>query len=181
MPKIKVEMSPKSLQRTIDSLRQYKASVERKTELLRKRVAEVLKELVETGFNGNIYNDIIHQGMRAPNVDVILNNEREGVSVVIADGEEAVFAEFGAGVYYNGPVGSFPHPNRPAGIVAIGTYGKGYGSRQIWGYYDSETGELRLTHGTPASMPMYHAVQEIAKRLPEIAREVFRKGEGTDD
>ena len=39
------------------------------------------------------------------------------------------------------------------------------------GYY--EDGELIITRGTPASMPMYNAVQEVTKKAIEIAREVF--------
>ena len=41
-----------------------------------------------------------------------------------------------------------------------------------WGYY--EDGELVITRGTPASMPMYNAVQKVTKRAIEIAREVFQ-------
>ena len=94
-------------------------------------------------------------------------------SSVIANGEEAVFAEFGAGVYYNGPVGSFPHPNKPIGVVAIGKYGHGYGSREIWVFYDKNR-EPKFTHGTPASMPMYHAMQELIQIAPQIAKEALK-------
>jgi len=101
---------------------------------------------------------------------VYANNDDE-ISVVIADGKEAVFIEFGAGVYYN-PSGS-AHPSRPPGIVNIGEYGKGYGKRQIWGYYD-EKKQLHLTHGTPASMPMFYAAKAIAEQILGISKDVFQ-------
>lgn len=170
MPKISMKLNSASVDAALREVQQYGRSLSRKTDELRRRVAQVLSEMVSEGFNGAQYDDVIHEGTRVPDVQVTVS-EKGDVSVVIAHGKEAVFAEFGAGVYYNGPAGSFPHPNPPAGIVAIGTYGEGRGARKIWGYYDN--GELKLTHGTPASMPMYHAVQEIARRLPDIAKEVF--------
>lgn len=170
MPKISLKLNSASVDAALQEVQQYGRGLSRKTDELRRRIAQVLSEMVREGFNGAAYNDVLHEGTRVPDVQVTVS-EKGAVSVVVAHGKEAVFAEFGAGVYYNGPAGSFPHPAPPAGIVAIGTYGKGYGARKIWGYY--EDGELKLTHGTPASMPMYRAVQEIGRRLPDIAKEVF--------
>lgn len=155
----------------------YEKGLEEKTERLRVKVARILRGLCSAGFNGSAYDDvsrvengkIIYEGMEVPDVKVTIKQEGN-VSIVIADGKEAVFAEFGAGVYYN-PGGS-PNPLSPPGVVAIGTYGRGRGSRKVWGFYD-EQGSLHLTHGTPASMPMYRAIQAVAQRLPELAREVF--------
>lgn len=166
--KIKMKLNSASVERALSQVKSYGHSLEDKTERLRKRVAEELADLCREGFNGSVYDDIIHEGTRVPDVKVSIDDKGQA-TVVIAHGKEAVFAEFGAGVYYN-PSGS-PNPLSAPGVVAIGTYGKGRGARQVWGFY--EDGELKLTHGTPASMPMYHAIQEISRRLPDIAREVF--------
>ncbi len=166
--KLKIRLNSDSAEKALAQVREYEKSLKSKTERLRQRVAEEIQKLAETGFNGSVYDDILMEGTRVPNVKVV-TEEKGKVSVVIAYGKEAVFAEFGAGVYYN-PGGS-PHPLQPPGIVEIGTYGKGYGARKVWGFL--ENGELRLTHGTPASMPMYRALQEVSARLEEIAREVF--------
>ena len=99
-------------------------------------------------------------------------DERENVSIVIAAGEDAVWVEFGAGVYHNGSAGSSPHPEGSKLGFTIGGYGKGMGKRQTWGFY--EDGELRLTHGTPAVMPMYNAVKAVCDEIADIAKEVFR-------
>lgn len=172
MAEIKFELSPNSIEKAIKELKKQKKIMLKKLELLQNRVAEELQKEVETGFNGAIYNDVLLEGKSVPNVQVSLESDGK-LTFVVAYGKEAVFAEFGAGVYYN-PGGS-PHPNIPVGIVEIGEYGKGYGKRKVWGYYD-ESGDLKLTHGTPASMPMYHAVKRVAEMVPELAREIFKGG-----
>lgn len=168
MPKISLSLSSESVESAIQQVKAYQREIDKKLEQVCDIVGQRLKELVSTGFNGAGYDDVLHEGMKVPDVSVTVKSEG-GITLVIADGPEAVFAEFGAGVYYN-PNGS-PNPLKPAGVVPIGTYGKGYGSRKIWGYY--KDGELKLTHGTPASMPMYLALQEIIPQIPQIVREVF--------
>ena len=91
--------------------------------------------------------------------------------MVIANGEDAVWVEFGAGVYHNGSVGSSPHPKGAELGMTIGSYGNGRGSRRVWGYYDE--GGLVLTRGTPAQMPMYSAAKAVCEKIDEIARRVF--------
>jgi hypothetical protein len=57
-------------------------------------------------------------------------------------------------------------------MAAIGTYGKGNGAKEVWGYLGSD-GKIHLTRGTPASMPLYKAVQSVSRDIARIAREVF--------
>ena len=67
---------------------------------------------------------------------------------------------------------SYPRP-RPDSVAKIGEYGQGKGKQNTWGYYD-DGGNLILTHGTPAAMPMYHAERTMEQEIKRIAREVFR-------
>lgn len=172
MPKITLRLNDASIAAAIKEVKKYKADLREKAEKIRIEVAKRLANLCEEGFNGAAYDDVLYEGTKVPDVSVTVD-EKENITLVIAHGKEAIFAEFGAGVYYN-PSGS-PHPSRPAGIVAIGEYGYGYGKRKVWGYYD-ESGELKLTHGTPASAPVYFAAKEIVEQIPEIAKEVFKGG-----
>ena len=87
-----------------------------------------------------------------------------------AEGKAVAFIEFGAGVYHNSGE-PYPKP-RPDGIVGIGQYGKGLGKRQAWGFKD-DSGELVITHGNPAAMPMWYASEEMRKNILKIAKEVF--------
>ena len=83
-----------------------------------------------------------------------------------------MFIEFGSGTSYNGAVGSSPHPKGEEFGYTIGSYGKGYGARKVWGYY-AESGELVLTRGVKATMPVYEADKEIIKSVTKVARKVF--------
>lgn len=94
------------------------------------------------------------------------------VAKLVLEGRESLFIEYGAGVYHNTAAGDTPHPLGKEFGYLIGTYGMGNGAKQVWGYY-SESGELVLTRGTKATMPMYHADQAIILMAEEIVREVF--------
>ena len=92
-------------------------------------------------------------------------------------GKDVAFIEFGAGVHYNGAGGESPNPyGAPLGMI-IGSYGLGHGLEDHWFYRDSETGESKMSHGTEAAMPMYHASVKIREKnsFLSIAREVFSK------
>ncbi len=93
-------------------------------------------------------------------------------ATLVLEGKEILFIEFGAGVSYNGSVGSSPHPKGQENGFLIGTYGMGHGSQKVWGYY-ADSGELVLTHGTKATMPMYEASLKIRNEVLKIAKDVF--------
>lgn len=167
---ISFTLDPSSIDKAIREVQQYKAEIVRKTELLRERVATLIAWEAAQGFSSAIVTDLINGEMRNGSVDVQVD-ERGGISVIIAIGDDAAFIEFGAGVYYNGSVGSSPHPKGAELGMTIGSYGKGHGAKNVWGFY--EDGELRLTHGTPAAMPMYNAMKEVCADIANIAKEVF--------
>lgn len=94
-------------------------------------------------------------------------------ATLIVEGRELLFIEFGSGTSYNGAVGSSPHPKGEEFGYTIGSYGKGYGARKVWGYY-AESGDLVLTRGVKATMPVYEADMEIIKSVTRIAKRVFK-------
>lgn len=105
----------------------------------------------------------------------VMNGEKKGdMSVTLRlQGEQAVFVEFGAGVYYNGAAGSSPHPYGVELGYTIGDYGWGFGQFDEWGYTDAN-GKYRLTHGTPAAMPLYNAGVAIKQNARILALAHFR-------
>lgn len=167
-------LSEKEINRAIKELAKYKQEIIRKTELLREKVAERLADEARSGFSGAIVDErILKGGSTSPQyaqVDVSVDN-RGSVTVVVASGEDAVWVEFGAGVYFNGSPGSSPHPHGVELGMTIGGFGKGNGKKETWGFY--EDGELMLSHGTPARMPMTRAVTTVCNDIQEIAKEVF--------
>lgn len=170
-------LSEREIDRAIRELKQFQKSFEEKCEELLRRVAERLAEEAQSGFNGAIVDDLTAKSGSPRTAQVTVNVEkRDDGYVVVADGEDAVWVEFGAGVYHNGSAGQSPNPlaanatGVPNAPIAIGTFGKN-GKKKTWGFY--ENGELKITHGTPAKMPMYNAVQTVSREVVSIAREVF--------
>lgn len=169
--KISFGLSANEINRAIRELNKYKQDLIRKTELLRERIAERIADEARSGFSGAIVDDLL-KGTK-PTAEVTVSVEAKGdITVVIANGQDAIWVEFGAGVYHNGGAGSSPHPKGGELGMTIGSYGKGNGKKQTWGFRD-EKGELHLTHGTPAKMPLYNAVKIVCDEIENIAKEVF--------
>ena len=163
-------LSTSEIDRAMKELADYKQEILQKTELLREKVAERLADEAKNGFSGAVVDDLTRGGQRFAQVDVSVDN-RGSVTVVVASGEDAVWVEFGAGVYHNGSPGSSPHPHGAELGMTIGGFGKGNGKKEVWGFY--EEGELKLTRGTPARMPMALAVTTVCNDIQSIAKEVF--------
>lgn len=156
-----MSLSAVSINKAIKELRDYKAWVQKKSDELTERLAKIGAMEATVRFSSAYYDgdkDV------AVSVEDIPNGWK-----IVASGNSVFFIEMGAGVYYNG---SEPYPNRPPGVSGIGEYGQGKGKQDTWGYYGSN-GELKLTHGTPAAMPMHHASLVMEQEIKRIAREVF--------
>ena len=168
---IKFGLNTKDISRAIRELEKYKLDFQKKVDIYRKKVAEEIAMVASLNFGSAMIDDRLRGGARKPNVQVRVV-DGGNITIVVADGEDAIWCEFGAGVYHNGSVGTSPNPWGSEHGFTIGSYGFGHGRQTAWGYYDD--GELVITRGTPASMPMYNAVQEVTKRAIEIAREVWK-------
>ena len=168
--KITIGLSEQDIDRAIRELAQYKADFTQKVELLREKVAERLADEARSGFTGAIADDLVKGGQRLADVKVSVDN-RGSLTVVVASGEDAVWVEFGTGVYHNSSPGSSPHPSGAELGFTIGSFGKGNGKKETWGFY--EDGELKLSRGTPATMPMYRAMQTVCNDIKKITREQF--------
>lgn len=167
---ITFELSDKGINDALKQLRMYRMAVENKTKELQNRIAERISQEALANFASAVCDDLVNGGTRPASVGISIETG-ETTSVVIASGTDAVFCEFGAGVYHNGAVGSSPHPKGAELGMTIGSYGKGYGARRVWGYYEGDT--LVLTRGTPASMSMYNAFKAVCDEIYTIAKEVF--------
>lgn len=159
---IKMGLSTKSINNAIKELKAFRDSLEGKKDKLLKELGEIGVREASVRFTTAMYD-----GVNDSRVSLEATNN--GYAIV-ASGKVVAFIEFGAGVYHNG---SEPYPDpRPAGIVGIGEYGKGYGKRNTWVYID-EAGDKVFTHGNPAAMPMWYASEEMRSQIETIARRVF--------
>ena len=161
---IKMSLSPKSIGQVIKELRAYRDSLENRKQQLLDELAKIGLNEAQVRFTNAMYDGINDS-------DVTLRTIENGYQIV-AEGKAVAFIEFGTGVHYN-PTDPYPKA-RPEGIVGIGEYGKGYGKRQAWGF-KNESGELVITHGNPAAMPMWYASEEMRNSILTIARRVFGK------
>ena len=161
---IKMSLSSKSLDQALKELRAYRDSIETRKQELVEELANIGLNEAQVRFTSAMYDGVNDS-------EVTLKTIENGYQIV-AEGKAVAFIEFGTGVYYN-PTEPYPK-TRPDGIVGIGEYGKGYGKRQAWGF-KNESGDLVITHGNPAAMPMWYASEEMRNSILTIARRVFGK------
>ena len=159
---IKVGLSEQDINRAIKDLNRYKQEFLKREKRLLEGLAEIGLKEASVRFTTAMYDG-------TNDVSVRLDTTKNGYAIV-AEGKVVAFIEFGAGVYHNG---NEPYPNpRPSGIVGIGEYGQGKGKRKAWGYED-ENGEVVITRGNPAAMPMWYASEEIKNSVLKVVKEVF--------
>ena len=159
---IKMDLSTSSIDNAIKEIKAFRDSLNTKKYRL-------LEELTKIGLGEASvrFTTAMYDGVNDSDVKAELTHF--GYRIV-AQGHAVFFIEFGAGVYHN-PGEPYPDP-RPKGVVGIGEYGKGYGKRQAWGFVD-DTGDVVVTHGNPAAMPMWYASEEMQRNILKIAKEVF--------
>ena len=174
---ITLGLSQKSVEKALKQLRQYKQWLRNKTTELVKALAEVGIPVIDENMAKASYT-YDEKGVRSGSDTshhsyVEMKSAGEYVEAkLIVEGKELMFIEFGAGVFYNGAAGSSKHPKGVVNGMVIGSYGEHHGVQKVWGYYDDD-GNLVLTHGVEAQMPVYKADMEIIQKYVEVARRVF--------
>ena len=141
---------------------------------IREEVAERIKTSAEQGFASSIADAIYVGGSEVVGGNVSVTVEDSGdTTSVVASGPDALFMEYGAGVHFNGEAGKSPHPNGEDAGMLIGEYGRHMGRHESWAIPGSTHTNPIITHGTPASMPMYNAAEAVNAEKVDIAREVL--------
>lgn len=142
---------------------QFPKDIEDKIRQLQLRLADIGIRVAKVGFA-----NVQYDGKNDVEVDSSPEWDNDNTLIIRASGASILFIEFGAGVY-----GGDLHPLFGL-VMPRGTYGKGYGKRRTWGFYD-DAGNKVLTHGNPANRAMYDAGQEMRRQIVDIAKEVFRQ------
>lgn len=165
---ISFSLDAASIDRAIAEVKAFRDDFLQKCNRLRQLVGERIAWSASHGFSTALVSDVIIGQGNSNDVQVTVEDDGS-VTTVIADGNEALFIEFGAGVYNNGPAGTSPHP---WGTYTIGSYGKGNGAKNAWGYRNAD-GTITVTRGTPAAMPMYRGMQDAINAFDSLVQEVF--------
>ena len=157
-----------------DSISKAIAEIEDYKRILLNNTRCFVERLVEEGFRV-VDANMVTAGDSSPEHMNIVKISADGSCVratLTVKGHDLLFIEFGAGIHYNGAVGTSPNPFGEKMGYTIGSYGKGKGANDYWRYLD-ESGRWKTSHGTQASMPMYKADMEIRSKFLSIAKEVF--------
>lgn len=175
----KSDLSISGINNLIKELKAYQKNFKEKVEEFVRKLAETGIKVIDENMEKAAFtydSKGIQSGADTTHQTEVKVSSRNNMikAELIVTGESLLFIEFGAGVYYNAPPGQSIHPKGKEFGFVIGSYGKGHGVQKVWGYYD-DNGDLVLTHGVEATMPLYKAEMEIIKNVTKVAKEVFGK------
>jgi len=174
-------LSSKSVEAAIKKIERYQEDLQDKCYELISRLVDdvglpVIKARVDKakGDSDKDYNYIVVDDWDNPDPNV------KAIELKVS-GDQFIFIEFGAGIHFNGPVGSSSSPVGEQLGYTIGSYsrrggnGLSYGQYDKWRYIDS-SGVEHESYGTEGTAPVYSAAQAMRNDIARIAGEVFGKG-----
>lgn len=160
---IRCTLSPSSINAAIKRIEKYKATLEQKHALFVKRLADRGIKVAE-----NAYKDVGKEGVGDSEVpSVTMTVSRGGyTATILISGPDVLFAEFGAGIHYNGE--GFATKNAEKLGYEIGGYGRGLGKGHAWHHHSGI-----LSHGTTAADATGQIELELKNDVLSIAGEVY--------
>lgn len=160
--KIRMSLSPSSIDAAIKQLGDYQKDLERKAQEICERLADMGAMYAEWNFSGVLYAGDIDYSIKVDRLD-------ENTYVIKANGESVLFMEFGAGVKHG-----YGHPQADEFGMGPGTYPNGKGHwNDPKGWWFGEKGHWTHTYGNAPGMPMYNAAKDLRKEIWNVAQEVF--------
>lgn len=151
----------------IKALEDYKSTLPVMMETFVKRLAQAGMRTAKTAISNASGDSDIGEF-------VITDAERSGKSIIMRlhfQGDDILFWEFGAGIYYNE---GKAHPKAGEFGMGVGTYpGQTHAITPGYWWYKGEDGKLHFSLGTEAAMPMYNAYLEMVKQVDKIAEGSF--------
>lgn len=161
--KIKVSLSPSSIDAAIKQLEDYSKDLERKAQELCKRLADMGATSAKLSFSRLYYE------YKGP-IDLSVSVEERGNNkyAIVANGETVLIAEFGAGVTLGKG-----HPLDAKLGYGPGTYPGQKHAMTGKGWYLPKSKGGGHTFGNPPTMAMYNTGKELEAELLKVAREVF--------
>lgn len=177
--KISFSLSPSSIHAAIKEVRAYQSDLNRKCELLCKRLNAEGISIAQAHIGSSGLGKYIHLGFEITpqqagckavfymeDSSKIVSQWQTFEGVKSAEVSPSLMIEFGSGMKAENPA------NVPG--VGTGTFPGGtHGSEPGWWYMDLN-GEWHYSSGVSPKMPMYFAGKELREKVLSIAREVFK-------
>lgn len=165
----KIPLGSDEINSLIRDIEDYSNQLTKKLYIL---IERLFKEGIVTIDNNVIPHEDITTDVKAYfEIKYSKHNTVEGI--LIAEGEELLFIEFGTGITYNGTAGSSPHPDGVKLGYTIGDYGYKLGRLKDGWHYKDKQGEEHHTYGIKAQMPVYKANLQIIMTFMKVVKEVF--------
>lgn len=174
--KFSSDLSVKGIENLKKQLLNYKDDLHRKCEEYVRRLAEVGISVAQARIGQSPLGKYV-------SIKTEISEEKAGCkAILIATGEvkqsekyppfsTLLAIEFGAGIHYNS---GNENPKAEELGFGVGTFpGQIHAFEDGWYFWDEKQQKWRYTHGVKATMPMYGASVEIAKKAGKIAKEVF--------
>ena len=172
MKKIKCKLDPSSIDKAIKELEDYGKSLQDKLKIL-------IGELTQDGVQIARIQVSASQGDSTDAyVDYMVDSTGDIVKAsIFLQGTDALFIEFGAGIYYNNGAS---HPMAAEFGYGIGTYPSEHPPNRAinpgYWWYKDEVGNKHLSLGTEATMPIYHAAETVKNNIIQRAIDNFMRG-----
>ena len=164
--KIHFKLSVDSVKEARRELSDFKKNITNKTELFLEKLSEIGIDVINT-------NVAMATGADDKNVTVeteMYTNGAKTTMIMHIRGEDLLFIEYGAGIYFNR---GNQHPWAHEHGYGVGTYPGQKHALDPNGWYYRVGGQLHHSLGTEATMPVYKAYKTMVERAEEIAKEVF--------
>ena len=166
-------LSASSISKLQQSLKQCKRSIKYKTKRFAERLADCGADIARTQivdldavFTGELLESLYSEYEEAI--------PHGAVFAIVADNEHAAFVEFGTGQKGEDTPYPYPLPDGVSWSYNVGQTIK-YNSKKgtYYWFYPGKDGLWHYTEGMPARPFMYNTSVELAKKVVEIAKEVF--------
>ena len=164
-------LSVDGINRLVNDLENYKKQLLTKAEQLLNELSKRGIRTAKERIQGTIGDSDKHVKVEVSDISYVGNNV---IFTITAEGEDILFIEFGAGVFYNGGVvGKSPHPWGEEMGYVIGKYPKGRKGYSLGRFMSWTTPSGKISMGTKASMPMLGAMETMYKSVDDACKKVF--------
>lgn len=170
--KLSVELSVNSINKAISQIDKYKNDLINKVKIL---VGQLVQDGVEVA---RVQVSASQGDSTDAHVDYLIDSTGNIIKAsIFLQGSDALFIEFGAGIYYNN---GNAHPKASEFGYGVGTYPSEHPPNRAinpgYWWYKGEDENLHLSLGTEATMPIFKAGETVRNNLIQKAIENFMRG-----